>query len=374
MISPRRRVTENGEVRWVVRFRHGQNKAGTGPRQTSETFATKKQADQFVAWLAALGSQGAIDQLYAAEQQTAVPTLDNLAADHIRLLTGIERGTRLSYERLWARTWSPLIGRTPANQVSADTIRAAVNHLGERYSRKSLENQRGLLSGVLTRAVELGHLTKNPAKGIRLPREHAERTEMRLLTPAEFAGIEERMAEHYRPLIRFLIGTGARWGEAVALTVGDVALPNIRIRRALKWSPDNVRTVGATKTRKSNRTVVIPAELHDDLRAACAGKAKGDLVFTATRGGAVLHRTFWSRYWLPAVEHLEPRPRIHDLRHSHASWLLAGGVPIHIVQARLGHESIQTTVDTYGHLLPDAQLAASNAASAAFASVPKAIG
>jgi integrase len=370
-----RRIEVTTAGRFKVRFRHGVNKAGTAKRQTSELFDTKREAEQFGAWLDALGPQGALDRLYAAEQQADVPTLDQLAADHIRLLTGIERGTRLSYERLWARTWSPLIGRTPANQIGPDQIRAAVNRLGERYSRKSLENQRGLLAGVLTRGVELGHLSKNPAKGIRLPRgAEAERAEMRLLTPAEFAEIEASMVAHYRPLIRFLIGTGVRWGEAVALTVADVALPNVRIRRALKWSPDNVRTVGATKTRKSNRTVVIPVDLHDELRVACAGKAKGDLVFTATRGGSVLHRTFWSRYWLPAVGHLEPRPRIHDLRHSHASWLLAAGVPIHVVQARLGHESIQTTVDTYGHLLPDAQLAASNAASAAFASAPRALG
>lgn len=359
---------------WRVRFRHGTNKAGTGLRQTSETFGTKKQADQFAAWLAALGPQGALDQLYAAEQQADVPTLDQLAADHIRLLTGIERGTRISYERLWDRTWSPLIGRTPANRVTADVVREAVNTLGARYSHKSLENQRGLLSGVLTRAVELSLLPKNPARGIRLPRgQEGDRVDMRLLTPEEFGTVEAAMIEHYRPLIRFLIGTGARWGEAVALTVADVALPNVRIRRALKWSPDNQRTVGPTKTKESNRTVVIPADLHDELRAACAGKAKGDLVFAATRGGPVLHRTFWSRYWLPAVSHLEPRPRIHDLRHSHASWLLAAGVPIHVVSARLGHTDIRTTVNTYGHLLPDAQLAASNAASAAFASVPKAI-
>ena len=49
--------------------------------------------------------------------------------------------------------------------------------------------------------------------------------------------------------------------------------------------------------------------------------------------------------------------RFHDLRHTHASWLLAAGVPVHVVQARMGHGSISTTVDIYGHVLPasDAQ-------------------
>ena len=44
--------------------------------------------------------------------------------------------------------------------------------------------------------------------------------------------------------------------------------------------------------------------------------------------------------------------RFHDLRHTHASLLLTSNIPIHVVQARMGHESIQTTVDTYGHVLP----------------------
>ena len=52
--------------------------------------------------------------------------------------------------------------------------------------------------------------------------------------------------------------------------------------------------------------------------------------------------------------------RFHDLRHTHASLLLATNVPIHIVQARLGHASIQTTVDTYGHLMPDADAQAAH--------------
>lgn len=354
--------------RWKIRFRH----AG---KQTSETFDTRREADHFAKLLDALGPAGALEQLYAGEQQDSIPSLDQVAAEHIELLTGIEDGTRLNYTRLWARTWSPLLGHIPANRLARDDIARAVNVLGGRYSAKSLANQRGLLSSVVARAVEQGHLPKNHARGIRLPRgAEGDRVEMRILTPAEFADVAARTPERWRPLLRFLAGTGCRWGEAVALQVGDVALPNVRIRRALKWSPDNNRKVGATKTRRSNRTIAVPPELHAELEAACAGKDKSDLVFTAPRGGQVLHRTFWSRVWLPAVEHLEPRPRIHDLRHTHASTLLAAGVPIHIVQLRLGHESITTTVNTYGHLMPDAQALAASAASLAFGSPPAALG
>lgn len=360
-----RAVEETKAGTYRVRFRHG-------GKQTSETFPNRKRAEQFVKWLDALGPQGALDRLYEAEQDATVPTLDQVAEDHIAHLTGIEHGTRLTYGRLWARTWSPRFGTLPANRLTADDVRRAVNALGEEYSRKSLENQRGLLAGVLGRAVELGYLAKNPAKGIRLPRGgEVDRTEMRVLTPDEYEDVLARIPVHYQPFVDFLAGTGCRWGEVVALTVGDVNLPAVRIRRALKWSPDNNRVVGPPKTAKGNRTVILPVPIIPDVRAACAGKAKGDLVFTAPRGGPILHRTFWSRVWLPAVSHLEPRPRIHDLRHSYASNQLAQGTPIHIVQSALGHEDIRTTVNTYGHLLPDAQAQAARAAAMMFQSRPE---
>ncbi len=55
-----------------------------------------------------------------------------------------------------------------------------------------------------------------------------------------------------------------------------------------------------------------------------------------------------------------PDIRFHDLRHTHASLLLAAGIPIHVVQARMGHTSIQTTVDVYGHLMPTSDIEAGN--------------
>lgn len=358
--------------RYKVRFRGPGVSPKTGKLvQASETFDSKREADQFCTWLDALGPQGALDLLYEGEQDKAVPTLDELVTDHVAHLTGVEPGTRVTYLRLWSRTWGPIIGTTRAHRVTADQIRLAVNELEGRYSRKSLENQRGLLAGVLSRAVEKGYLAKNPVKGVRLPRgQESERVEMRILTPAEFVDVESRMPAHYRPLLRFMWGTGCRWGEAIALTVADVQLPYVHIRRAKKWSPDGDRRTAAPKTKKSNRRILIPEELHPELARLTRGREPGDLVFTAHRGGEVLHRTFWSRYWIPAVKHLRPRPRIHDLRHSHASHLLGRGIPIHVVQARLGHESIQTTVDTYSHLLPDAQAAAASAASLAFDQLP----
>jgi integrase len=98
-------------------------------------------------------------------------------------------------------------------------------------------------------------------------------------------------------------------------------------------------------------------------------RGSGDLVFVGPKSGKHLwYGRFRTTYWEPAIDKatdvklcrslgltpLSRRPRLHDLRHSHASWLIAAGIPLPYIQVRLGHEKITTTVDTYGHLVADA--------------------
>ncbi|WP_172386295.1 tyrosine-type recombinase/integrase [Streptomyces sp. MNP-20] len=92
---------------------------------------------------------------------------------------------------------------------------------------------------------------------------------------------------------------------------------------------------------------------------ACLGKQPQDLISLAPGGGAWHSGYFYAHRWKPALNAandagLTKRPRVHDLRHTHASWLIARKVPLPVVQGRLGHESITTTVDRYGHLLESA--------------------
>lgn len=356
--------------RWKVRYLDPHR---TSPRTgkamwSSQSFDLKRDAQQFADEINLIGVSVALDRLFAGIDQAHVPTMDQLAADHIEGLTGVEQGTRVKYQRIWARYWSVPLGSIPANLLTRDHVARAVNELDGKFAPKTIRNAHSLLSAVCRRAVEHDLAVTNVARGVRLPRSGEQDVrDMRIFTSAEFADVISRIKpDHYRPFVEFLAGTGCRWGEATALQVQDVQLPNVRIRRSVKWSPDrSMVNVGPVKTKKGNRTIVVGAILGEALEQACAGKKGTDLVWTAPRGGPIQHRTFWHDVWAPAVQHLEPRPTIHSLRHTHASHLLGAGVPIHVVQARLGHEKISTTVDTYGHLLPDAQLAAAAAAEVA---------
>ncbi|ATL31245.1 tyrosine-type recombinase/integrase [Streptomyces formicae] len=115
--------------------------------------------------------------------------------------------------------------------------------------------------------------------------------------------------------------------------------------------------MGAPKTKRSRRTVVVTEAFWQKLKRRARGKAQDDLLFTGPEGNRWDPGTFRRLRWMPAIElaiekfGLAKRPRLHDVRHSHASWLIAAKVPLPAIQRCLGHESITTTVDRYGHLL-----------------------
>lgn len=375
MITPQARKNADGSYSYTVRFRNGINKAGTGPRMTSETFTNKRKAEQFAKWIDAVGVEGALDLLYAGVD-IELPTLSQVAEDHFAHLISVEPGTLDKYRSLWKRIWGPRLGHLLVNEVGPDQIGLAFKDLARSYSKKSMENQRGLLSGVMGRAVAKGYIPRNPVQDVRrLPTGQPSRgkDDLRILTVDEFAAVEAACPEHYRPLLRFLWGTGCRYGEAIAVQGQDLRGSNVTIRRALKYSQKRADAKFGPPKNGKKRTVALPPELVDELHALKAQHGAHGLLFQYPSGGMVWHTEFHQGPWTTAIKGIDPKPRIHDLRHSHASHLLARGVPIHIVSERLGHASIEITIRVYGHLMPDAQKVASDAAALAFRSTPKAI-
>jgi len=163
-------------------------------------------------------------------------------------------------------------------------------------------------------------------------------------------------------LALLLVGSGLRYSEATALQVKHLDLLGsvctVRIVQAWKRQPGGPYLLEEPKTRRSQRTITVSDEVRDSLITRSADKAADELVFTTASGGQLKNARFSNYYWRPAVARvkvlgLEKDPRIHDLRHTHASWLIAAGRPLPSIQRRLGHESITTTVDTYGHLMAE---------------------
>ena len=110
-------------------------------------------------------------------------------------------------------------------------------------------------------------------------------------------------------------------------------------------------------TRRSRRTI----DLAPTLRAALAkvpSRFQAGLVFCSPDGEPINPDTFAQQDWTRALRRAELRRiRFHDLRHTYASLLIAQGAHPKYIQVQLGHASIQTTLDRYGHLMPDAHAA-----------------
>ena len=104
------------------------------------------------------------------------------------------------------------------------------------------------------------------------------------------------------------------------------------------------------------RTMGLPPDLVDQFGSYIAQRRlkTGDLLFATREGTPISRNTFRTRVWRPAVAASGGFDvRVHDLRHAHASWLLAGGSDLKSVMDRMGHAQI-TTTQTYLHSLPNA--------------------
>lgn len=235
-------------------------------------------------------------------------------------------------------------------------------------------------------AVRLGYRTDNPCTAVRLPRNQRAGDDMLVLEPENLDLILDNLLEHYRPFIITLVGTGMRFGEATALHVEDLSLdthpPTIRIKKAWKQDGDRQPFIGAPKSARSRRTISLSPDLAEMLRELTACRRGTDLVFVNVTGRPTRNNTFWATHWTPAItkaqnpvyadgsrdpdaRRLTKRPRIHDLPHTHANWMLAEGMDMFTLSRRLGHETYATTDSRYSHLMPVQQLFAANVAAAA---------
>jgi integrase len=257
------------------------------------------------------------------------------------------------------------IGGIPLDAFAYRDIMLWVQSLiSEGAAPKTIHNVHGLLSAAMTTAEMLGYIPRNRCRGVRLPTiEHVE-DNTRFLTHAEFCLVLNGMDDQYNSFISFLVMTGTRFGEATAITVADVDLisrpPTARINKAWKRDGHSQYYLGATKTGAGKRTIGLRPALVELLIPLVAGRAGTDLLFTTHAGNRIAEKPFWEHYWRPAVhvahtQGLTKSPRIHDLRHTHASWLIQDGkVSMFTNPRRLGHASTRTTENTCGHLMPQA--------------------
>jgi integrase len=241
---------------------------------------------------------------------------------------------------------------------------------GQGLAPKTVRNIHAMLHRALRDAVRLGYLVRNVADAVTPPRGPS--PEMQVWTPEELRTFLTHARQDRLYALWLLVATtGMRRAELAGLRWVDVELDEGRASpRRPRVVVNYAVEVSEPKTAKGRRSVALDAltvaalrehkeRQAEDQAEVGPGWQDSGLVFTRP-DGAPIHPDLISDWFERlAREAGLPKIRLHDVRHSYASAALAAGIPAKIVSERLGHATIQITLDTYSHVLPglDAQAA-----------------
>lgn len=243
-----------------------------------------------------------------------------------------------------------------------ELLHAAMKEQGR--GRSSWAQVRTVLNQSLEVAVDRGHISVNPARRAPKPGrptrslEHLSLEESRKVVKAA-----NTLTERARALLALTLGL--RPGECLALRWTDLELdgpqPTVSIARTIARRSGRGLVEGATKTEKSRRTLHLPSHLVQTLKdlrieqEANAGHMSQtwdrDWHVLSTGTGAPFDASNDRKRWYRLLARAEVRKvRPHGARHTAASLMIGGGIDIHVVGNALGHSSISTTADIYGHV------------------------
>jgi integrase len=260
----------------------------------------------------------------------------------------LKGSTLVGYRVNLRRHILPFFGPLRIDEIALPHVREFVKVLlAKKLAPGSVCNAVALVKEMFKHAVQWGYLDTNPAQYVERPRVEVE--EMEILTPPEIRRLLDAADEPVRTLLLCAVLTGMRRGELLGLKWEDVDLEGSRIhvRRSL-WRGKLI----TPKSRRSRRAI----DMAPTLKAALArlpSRFKAELVFASPDGQPIDPDNFMKRDWARALRRANLRRiRFHDLRHTYASLLIAQGAHPKYIQAQLGHASIQTTLDRYGHLMP----------------------
>ena len=261
---------------------------------------------------------------------------------------------------------TPYFKNFPLNEIKATDVRKWQNQLkkekdknGKPYSETYLKTINNQLTAIFNYAVKFYGMKENPChKAGSMGKKNAD--EMLFWTKEEFGKFIAAMQERVEGYTVFMTMyyTGIREGELLALTPADVDFEKgtLTINKSYHRM-DGEDVITSPKTPKSNRVVTIPQVLQNCLRDYMDmnyGMQPDDRLFPFSKN--FLYREMEYGCKQSGVKKI----RIHDLRHSHASLLVEMGFSPLLIAERLGHERVETTMETYSHLYPNKQTEVSN--------------
>ena len=263
----------------------------------------------------------------------------------------------------------PSLGHIRLVDLSPRHIQSYYTALLDRLSAQTIKHHHTLLHRAFEIAITWELLDRNPTQRVRTPK--PEPSPARALSADEVRHLLARAqgTPYYVP-IHLALYAGLRRGEILGLRWQDVDTDTatLSIQQTLMHVRGQGYILGEPKSEGSRRTIALSPTTMLLLRAhreriGAEHAARGISAMTeqvcALPDGRLMKPDALSRACRRIARQCDIQGvRLHDLRHTHASLLLNEGTPINIVQARLGHQSITTTVDIYGHVPQSADIAA----------------
>jgi integrase len=356
------RVTDDGNKRFVACYRDPE-----GRQRSAGTFSSRRAAERAGNREEAKVRDGAWHD-HSRGQVTFAEYVQSvwLPSKHV------ETSTLSAYRSYLNKHFIPVFGKRPMGKILPSEVQRWVTTAtdptsGKGLSAASVAKYHTMLHSIFERALHDRLITFNPCAHTELP--NRVRKQHRTLTPAEYDAILAALPAQHRLMIETAINTGLRWGELIALKprhldldpeqgTGTLTVEETIVEVSLKNSPTGQRMLTKPYPKDNEpRTLGLPDHLVTQLAEHIAdrGLKPGDLLFATRDGTPISRNTFRTRIWLPTIKKSRVAfdVRVHDLRHAHASWLLAGGSDLKAVMDRMGHAQI-TTTQKYLHPMPDA--------------------
>ena len=328
-MSIHRRAGKNG-CSYQVRYRRENGK------QASRTFRIKKDAERFEASLVI--DDGDIKGL--TKEQRKITFAEYATIWQRTKLKRHTPKTKIRRDQILRMHLLPQLGQMPIRSIRNSHIRDLVFQWEiQGLSPQTIRNHVGIARPIFKLAMKDDIITKDPTSGLELGQPSTGLGT--ILDQAQCQTLLAKVDDHYRRLFYTLLCTGLRIGELFALEVRDVDFTN-------RWL--NVRE---SKTDKGIRQVDLSENdlqvLRQQIESLGDESSNGTaILFRSPRGRSIHYRNLAERVLKKVIsENNLPHFTFHDLRKTHATMLVAAGIDPKVVQQRLGHASIETTLKYY---------------------------
>jgi integrase len=279
--------------------------------------------------------------------------------------------TANTYEAYLKNRIIPYIGNVQLAQLSPILLQNFVNELKEEgLASSSIKKIYSIIKGALDYAVNMELLPSNPITKIQLPKDS--KKEIVVWDVPEIQSFQKAAClDRLYPAFYLAITTGMRRGEILGVRWKDVDLEKgmLNVRQTLskdgrQFLPGAKTSAGIRSIKLSNDTIVLLKK-----QKTVVAKEKlsygpeyedNDLIICTSKGTPINPENLKRTFQRLIKEANVPSIRLHDLRHTHATMLLASGVNAKVISERLGHTNIKTTLDIYSHVLPSMQEEAAN--------------